>query len=196
MCEPTTLLMTAMAVSGGIQAYGQYQQGVATKKYYNSVAEAQEKQAELEYQRGERQTTLIQDSAKYKGKNQAQRAMMVSSSQRAAMAANGIDLSSVTMQDIASDTMDKAKMDELAIRYDADINSWNTMEDAKYKKWALRVQAGQSRQTGSNALSSAKTQMWSTIGSTAVSIAGAGLLKDSGFKPEGGSNWPGSKAFR
>ena len=176
MCAPVVLV--AMGVYGGIKAYGEYQQGSAAKKYYDSVAEAQDAQAELEYQRGEKQVDLIQDAAKYKSKLQSQQAASVASSQRAAMAANGIDLSSVTSQDLASDTMYKANMDAMAMRYDADVNSWNTMEDAKYKKWALKVQGEQSRATGRNAMSQAKTQSWSTLASTAVSMASYGLLSN------------------
>ena len=183
MCAP--VVMAAMAVAGGMQAYGQYQQGVAANKYYQSVADAQEQQAQIEYQRGEKQSTLIQDSAKYKGKSQAEKAAMVSSSQRSALVANGIDLSSVTSQDLASETMSKAKMDELAIRYDADINSWNTMEDAKYKRWALNVQAGQSRASGKNALSAGKMQAFTTLASTAVSMASVGLLSSGGVNQAG-----------
>ena len=188
MCTPV-LVLVATAVSGAVKAYGQYQEGSATKKYYDSVAEAQDAQANIEFQRGEKQSELIQDSAKYRGKLQAEKSAMVSSSQRAAMAANGIDLSSVTSQDLASDTMAKSNMDEMAIRYDADVNTWNTMEDAKYKRWALRVQGEQSRATGRNALSSAKRESWATLASTAVSMVGYGALSGSAGSTQGLSGW-------
>jgi len=159
MCEPTTIMLVVTAVAGAVSAYGQYQEGVATQNYYNSVAQTQEQQAKLEAARGEKQSELIQNSAKWQGLNQAQKATALSSAQRAAMAANGVDLSSVTSQDIASDTMSRAKMDEMAIRYNADINTWNTKEDAKYKKWALQTEAEYSRTSGHNAMVSAKNQV-------------------------------------
>ena len=173
-------VLAAQAIAGGMQAYGQYKEGAATNKYYKGVAAMQEEQGRIEYARGEKQSELIQDSAKWQGKKQKTEAAQVASSQRVAMAANGIDLSSVTSQDIASSTMTKANMDEFAIRYNADVNSWNTMEDAKYKRWALNVQANQSRATGKNALSAGKTASFNTILSTAASMATTGLLNGGG----------------
>ena len=88
------------------------------------------------------------------------------------MVANGIDLSSVTSADLASSDMSRAKLDELAIRYNADISTWNTMEDAKYKKWAQYTAAGQSRQTGANMKSAGTTKSFTTLLSTASSVFG------------------------
>jgi len=176
MCDPITIgVMVVTAVSGGMKAYGQYKEGVAQKKYYEGVADQQTEQGRLLYKRGEKQSELGQDSAKYKGIQQKTEAAQVAASQRAAMVANGIDLSSVTSQDLASDTFSRASMDEMAIRYNADINSWNTMEDAKYKKWAQDVNASNSRATGRNALASAKNKATNTLIMTAASVAMGGV---------------------
>ena len=180
MCEPTTIFMVGTAIAGGMQAYGQYKEGSATNKYYKGVANAQEEQGRIEYARGEKQSELIQDSAKITGMKQKTEAAQVASQQRATMVANGIDLSSVTSADLASETISKSRFDELAIRYNADINTWNQMEDAKYKKWAQYTQASQSRATGKNALSAGKTKAFTTLLSTAASMAGGAMLAGSG----------------
>ena len=180
MCEPTTIFMVGTAIAGGMQAYGQYKEGSATNKYYKGVANAQEEQGRIEFARGEKQAELGQDAAKFSGMNQKTQAAQVASAQRASMVANGIDLGSVTASDLASETMDKSRLDELAIRYNADISTWNTMEDAKYKKWSAYTQASQSRATGKNALSAGKTAAFTTLLSTAASMAGGMMLAGSG----------------
>jgi len=172
--------MTATAVAGGLQAYGQYKEGAATNKYMKGVANIQEEQGRIELARGEKQAELIQDSAKFTGKKQQTEAAQIASAQRATLVANGIDLSSVTSADLATETIEKSRLDELAIRYNADINSWNTTEDAKFKKWSLDTQASQSRATGRNALASGKRSAFTTLLSTAGSMAAGGLLAGAG----------------
>lgn len=167
--------MVGTAVSGGITAYGSYKEGAATNKYYKSVANTQEEQGRVEFARGEKQSELGQDAAKFQGKQQKTEAAQLESAQRATMVANGIDLSSVTSQDLTSETISKSRLDEMAIRYNADISSWNTMQDAKYKRWAANVNAANSRAMGSSALASAKNKMGMTLLTTAVSMAGAGV---------------------
>jgi hypothetical protein len=191
MCDPITIGALALtATAGGMQAYGQYKEGSATNKYYKSVANTQQQQGDIDYVRGEKQSDLIQDSAKFEGVKQKGQAAQVASSQRAAMAANGIDLSSVTAGDLASETMSKARLDELAIRYNADVGTWNTMEDAKYKKWSAYTQANQSRAMGKNALAKGKNDAGLTLLSTAASMAmmGAGAVGNSS-STQGASGW-------
>jgi len=176
MCLPAIAMVAVTA----FQMYSQYQQGVATNNYYKSVAQQQEQQAKLDYARGEKQAELDTIQAKYAGKNQAEKSTMVSSSQRAAMVANGVDLSSVTAEDVASDSWSKAETDEMAIRYNADINNWSTMEDAKYKRWAGQVNAANSKQAGKNAMNQAYVNMGSTLLSSAASMYGAGMFAKAG----------------
>jgi hypothetical protein len=189
MCDPVTIAITATAVAGGMQAYGQYQEGSATNKYMQRVAETQEEQGRIELARGQKQSELIQDSAKFTGTKQSTDAARVESAQRAALVAKGIDLSSVTAQDLASETMSKSKLDELAIRYNADINSWNVMQDAKYKKWGLDTEAMYSRLTGKNAKKSGQRQAFTTLLGTAASMAMMGAMAP-GKVPGGGGTSP------
>jgi len=191
MCDPiTAVAVTTTAVAGGMQAYGQYKEGAAVNKYRKGVANIQEQQGDILLKRGEKQSELIQDSAKFTGEKQKIEAAQVESAQRAALVANGVDLSSVTAQDLVSDTLSKSRLDELAIRYNADINSWNTTEEAKFKKWSLYTEAAQSRASGANALASGKRKAFTTLLSTAASMAGtlvlSGALKGGGGGGGGG----------
>lgn len=188
MCWMAAIPYVVSAVAGGMQAYGQYKQGVAQQKYYNYVADAAEAEGELAYKRGEKQSDLIQDSASFQGKRQKIEAAQIASSQRAALAANGIDLSSVTASDLATETMSKSRLDELAIRYNADINTWNTMEDAKYKRWSGQFQAAGNRFAGKSAKRAGQMQAMTTLLGTAASMAMGGLLANSG-STQGVTGW-------
>lgn len=177
MCDPiTATALTLTAVSGGMQAYGQYKEGTATKKYLDNVADLKEQQGKIELARGQKQSELIQDSAKFEGVKQKKSAAQVASAQRATLVANGIDLSSGTATDLVKETIDNARLDELAIRYNANIQSWNTTEDAKFRKWGLDVEASQARTSGANAKASGKRQAFTTLLSTAASMAGTAYL--------------------
>lgn len=185
MCDPVTISV-AMAVSGGMSAYGQYQEGVATNKYYQSLADASIKKGEADYKTGVKQSELIQTSAKSQDKAQKLQAAEAASAQRAALAANGVDLSSVTAQDIASDTFSKAKMDELNLKYNADMKSWQAMEQARQSVWSSKIQADQYRVAGKNAKQAGKLKAFTTLVGTAASIGSVNLLATA--PSAGGSN--------
>lgn len=193
MCDPITIgTIAVIGASGGMQAYGQYKEGVATDKYMRRVADLKEEQGRIELARGQKQAELIQDSAKFQGIKQKTQAAQVASAQRASLVANGIDLGSVTSADLASETMTQAHLDELAIRYNADVDSWNVGEDAKFKKWGLDVEASNDRTSGANARASGKRQAFTTLLSTAASMAGTAYLGGA-FKaaPKTGVSTPG-----
>jgi len=213
MCLPIIAvdLPTILTVVAGVYtAVNQYQAGKADNKYYQYLAgqseeeakakkEYAKKQGEAIVSTAEKQSHLIQESAGEDFKTLKKDEAQVLSSQRAALAANGIDLSSVTAQDIASDTLSKAKLDEINIRYNADVKSWETKEEANYKKWALesgadidawnlRTRADQYRYAGKSALQTGKTQAFGTLLSTATSVA-------SKWSPSGSLATPGAGGY-
>ena len=104
-----------------------------------------------------------------KGKQQAIKSAEISASQRAALAANGIPLYGGTAADIGLDTANKTKMDELAIRFNADTKSWETNQQARDFNWQSQNQAQQYRYAGQNAKRAGKANAFSTILSTAAS---------------------------
>lgn len=86
------------------------------------------------------------------------------------MAAAG--LQGVTADEIAADNISRQKLDEANLRYNADINSWEANEAAKYENYQYQEQARQSRTAGKNAKKSGKTQAFTTLLGTAASVAG------------------------
>lgn len=164
--------MGATAASGGYSAYSQYQQGKAENKYYNSLASQREQEGRIALEQGDQQSKAIQDTASFEGKELKKDQARFSASQRAAMAAAGI--AGVTAEDIGLDTLSKQQQDEFALRYNADLNSYEAKTQAKYKDYALRTEAGQLRYQGAVAKASGKKQAFGTLLSTASSVASMG----------------------
>lgn len=178
MCDPVTLgtVATVATIGGGAySAYNQYQSGRAEENYYNSLAQSQQQQGQYALEQGQRQSSAIQDSAKVQGKQLATESAQFNASQRAAMAAAGIQ--GVTAEDIEYDALNKQKLDEAALRYNADIKSWEAQTGAQYDDYQYREQARQSRVAGKNARKAGKTNAFSTLLSTASSVANSGMFK-------------------
>lgn len=173
MCNPAIVVGATL----GFQAYSGYQKsqaqlaaGKAQEQYYDYLAEQSRIEGEAALKTGQRQSELVQDVAKEEGKQLKKSQAQLSSSQRAAMAAKGIDVSSVSAQDIVTSTHSEQKLDELALRYNADIKSWGIKTEAGYKNWAANVQAGQYGYAGKHARYVSKIQAGSTLLGTAGSM--------------------------
>ena len=183
MCEPATLTIIALsatAAAGGAKAYGQYQQGIEQQKYYQYLADTSRTQGEYEYRVGIRESELTQDAASFKARLEKRNTAQFASSQRAKLIANGISLDSVTAADISSDTMSKAQMDQMLIRYNADSKSHSQVTGAQYKRWAGEVSAVGNEQAGRQAKASGKRQAFTTLLATAGTLA-AGAATASHF---------------
>jgi hypothetical protein len=130
-------------------------------------ANAQRQQGEAQYQANMFQADQLEQTAKSmetqsKLKIADFRNMVAGAdaTQKTVLAANGIDASSVTAQDIAEDTALKGKLDELAIKYNDDLQIWQT-----------RKQAEAYRMAGSNAVTAANTAANATIIGGATGVA-------------------------
>lgn len=176
MCDPATLTIVAMGatgVAGGASAYSQYQEGVAQSKYYTYQQDQTRQAAELALKQGEQQSNLIQDQGKMQGKQLATDQARFNSSQRAAMASMG--LTGVSAEDIINDTFSRQKMDELVLRNNADIKSWEVTEAAKNQNWTLNNEANLLGYAAKNAKRAGKRQAIGTLLGTASSVARLGL---------------------
>lgn len=173
MCDPLTITAVGLtAAAGGIGAYNQYQEGVATKNYYDAQAQQAQNEGQLALQQGQKQSELIQDTAKVQGKQLKTSQSQFNASQRAEMAASGLQGGSA--EDILNTSFNTQQMDEMALRYNANVKSWETTESAKYKNYALGVQADQYRVAGKNAKRAGKMNAFSTLLGTAGSLAMSG----------------------
>lgn len=180
MCDPVTLTVAAVATTvgaGGYAAYNQYQQGLAQNSYYQYQAEQSRTEGQSAIEAGNKQSNLIQDVAAAEGKQFKTNAAEFNAATRAQLAANGVQ--GVTASDIVSDNLSQQDLDEMAIRYNADVKSWEVHNEAENKNWALRVQADQEDYAGKEAKRAGKTQAIGTLLSTAASVASIGA--SSGF---------------
>lgn len=173
MCAPIPILLTA--ASGTISAFGQYQQGASAKKMYDYQAEVARQEGDIALRTGDLQSRLIQDNAKTKSKELATNQAEFNAAQQADAAGAGV--SGGTLEDISNTTYSKEKLDEMALRYNADTQSWETTESAKNANWAAQSQANQYKVAGKNAKKAGTINAFGTLLGTAASIGSGGLLK-------------------
>lgn len=149
MCEPTTIALTATALAGGMQAYGQYQQGqVAAQVGRNN-------QIMAEY--------AAQDALK-RGEDEAMRARragdQIKGAQRASMAARGLDLGVGTAQELQDQTDFFSLSDQTTAR-----------DNAKRDAWSARVQGANARAQGDAARRQGNLASFSTLLGTAGQVS-------------------------
>ncbi len=194
MCSPTLAIMGVQAglriASGIARSRAQLAAGEAQQNYYNALAESNRQQGEAALRRGQKQSEVIQDVAKSKGSTLARRQARFSSSQRAALASAGVV--GVTAEDIAKDTFNEQRLDELTLRYNADIQSYGAVTDATFRNHAAQVQANQNVFAGKQARFAARTRANATILGTAFSVGSTlfgGVFKSAtpSFGPFGGT---------
>jgi len=172
-CSPMLLGIGFMVASTAVSAYGQYQAGIAQDRYYKYLAMQNEEEAKVALRTGEERTTIAQNEAAKKAQELKGIVATTEGTQKAAMAAMGI--AGVSAEDILSDTVNKAKLDEANIRYNADITSWMAQKEARETAWSLRNQSTLFRYAGRAARSAAMINMTSTLLGGASSIIGGGL---------------------
>lgn len=159
MCEPTTLMMMATVATIGstvLSAAGQVQQGNAQAQagqYNAQVADMNATMAET------RAKDALARGAVEEQQKRAQTAQLMGR-QRAAMAANGVDLTFGSPLDTIVDTAIMGELDAMTIRQ----NAGREADDYRMQAWNARADAGLSR---SNA-KSAKTGGYLAAGGTVL----------------------------
>lgn len=185
-CDITGGLATAAIIgtvaAGGFSMYGQMQAGRATQRRNEYEAQLAERQSELVRRTAEQNKTIEQNKAATESKLLAGQTAELMGKQKATIAANKIGGGSVTAADIAADTIQKSEMDQMAIRYGADLASWSIEEEAKGNEWMLKNRARQYRQAGKNAVTAGDIGAISTLLNTATSVADASYYRNYGFK--------------
>lgn len=156
MCEPTTIMLVAsLAITAAAGAYtadaqkkqGQYQQEVA------------EQNAEL----SDLKATQASQIGHIEEERQRNRVKQAIGSQRAALAANGVDLQSGTALDMVAETALFGEEDALTTRF-------NALNDA----WGLRAQGVDYRNQGNAARAAGDNAATGTYLTTAASMASTG----------------------
>lgn len=176
----------ALPVAMGAQAAGaiyaadsEEKSGLAQEGYYRHLARQSRREAELARIAGERQAHDIQDSAyaEYGRLKRGQRTL--EGTQRAVAAANGAG-GGATAEDIARDTADKALLDEMAIRFNADTQADEKLRQAGLTAFNLRSQADSYEVAGGQARLAAKKKAFATLLGGATSIASTYALSSRG----------------
>ena len=150
MCEPTTIMLAATAISGATAAYGQIQQGRV------AAAVGRNNQIMADY--------AAQDAIK-RGDEQAmqaeRRGRQVVGAQRAAMSAKGLDLGEGTAAELQDQADFFGKTDAVTAR-----------NNGRREAWSDRAQGDMARFQGDNARSQSNLQAFGTILGTAGKVAG------------------------
>src|SRR4051812_48533799 len=115
--------MVAQGAGTGLSAWSSYQGGLAQDAYFESLAANSRTQAALVQGQANQEITSAQKQGAYETTMLNRHTKEVEGSQVAGEAASGI-AGSGTSADIARDTFNKSKMDQLAIKYNADVASW------------------------------------------------------------------------
>lgn len=175
MCDPVTLTVaatTTAAVAGGVSAYESYQQGSAQKKYYDELSRRSTNEAAYALDAADKQSRAVQDTAREEGKMLKEDQAAFNASVKAQLAAQGI--TGVSAEDIANSNFSRQKMDELMLRRNADVKSWEIMTSGKYQNWGLLNQAADQRYAGKMAKRKGKIDTITTLLGTASQVASMG----------------------
>lgn len=169
MCDPNVAM--AIQTGGGVfSAISEYQAGAEESRFYKYMASTAERNALLAEKRGEAQVSSIQDVASKEAQQLREEEKALSATQKVAQASSGI-IGGVTAQDVTIDTFNKAKMDELMIRFNADVRSREVFDQSTFEAMNLRQQASQfklsAKQAKQTGLIKARTGLLTTASQVA-----------------------------
>lgn len=180
MCNPALVVGGLQIASGVVQARSNIAEGNAQNAYYQYMAQQNENQAALTERTAQAQSRIIQDVTKEKGKALAGEGARLRASQKAALASSGV--TGITAEDITKDTLNTQLLDELSLRYNADVQSYETLEGAKNNAYGLRSQATGFRGAGEMAKKAGRRNAFATLLGTAASVFNP--FASSLFKPK------------
>ncbi len=170
MCNPAAV-MGIQAAGMAYSAMSNYQQGIAQKNYYDYAATQSEKQAILAEKQGVQAADNARDVGAESTKSFKRQAAQLEGAQKVAIGAN-LGSGSKTAEQIVGDTFDKEKMDEMAIKYNADVEAWRAVNEANLKSFDLRSQAAGYRMAGKQAKKAGKIGAINDLLSGAGQVAG------------------------
>lgn len=163
------------AASGLVSAFG----GMSVTRHQNSIAKAQANIARINAQSMELQAQAVLRSNESATVSKTMQAGQVKSSQRAALAANGIAVGEGSAAELQASTdivkeMDKNQMKENAVR-----NAWGyRMQAANYEGQALMAEA--SKQSVGLNLTTSLLNTASQVGTNYMLMSANGVFKDAG----------------
>jgi hypothetical protein len=181
--------MCTAGAAMAIQGAGAISSGFSS--YYGDVASQEEKAAGSVRKQGEQSATLAENAGLEKTKLLNRNVAEVEGAQAAGAGAN-VGGGSVTTADIAKDTFNKSKMDQMAIKYNADIEAWKSTNDANLKAYEMEQEAAGQRLAGTAAKKAGKIGMFNDLLSGAGQVASTWYLN----KLYGTSKMPGNATIK
>lgn len=163
MCEPGTLMMAATVITGGIQAYGQIEQG-------NAAYEAAQYQAQVERNNAiSERNKAIQE--RQKGEQEAtqkrREVARIIGQQRANVGASGVEMTGSPL-DVLEDTALQGALDVAMIRHNAEIRA----RDREFSAQNFDAQSELTMMSGRAARRAGMISALGTVVSTGSSVAG------------------------
>ena len=154
-----------------MSAVGNYNAGQDSKNYYSYLAGTARNNAALERATGESNVREIgaQEMQQVKGVNEQGRDVV--GAQKVALASGGAGVGSKTAEQLVSDTMTKTNLDEMALRYNADVKMKNARLRAEGAAMNDESQAVGYKMAGRNAAKAGNLNAFSSLLSTAGNVA-------------------------
>lgn len=163
--------MGAQALGGLYQQNAMEQEAKAKQNYYNYLASQNEAQATRTIKAGEDQVSAIQTGSLQSQIELDRQSKQLEGRQKAVLARNGVWGNSRTAGDILDDTLTQEERDATALRYNAEVKSWESRTNAKETARALREQASGYRMGGDNARMSGEINRTTSLLSTVTNVA-------------------------
>lgn len=159
-------------VSGVSSLLGQYLQGKSDRAYYQALQSKYNTNAELNDIQTARQSAYINESAASQVHQMRQQGQVLEGSQKAAMAAQGMDLSSGSAQAVLSSSERALKEDEDLVRYQAELAAFENNKQGALASANLRSQARLAALSEKQAAVSNRLGMIGTIITSALGVGG------------------------
>ena len=159
------------AAGAASSAQSQLQEGKDAKNYYSYLAGTSKINADLARAAGvaESQTVGADENQQVKQINEQGRAVV--GAQKVALASGGAGVGSKTAEQLVSDTANKVTLDEMALRYTADLKMKNIKLRADTEAFNDENQAEGYKMAGNQARRASKSAAWNTILGAGSSIA-------------------------
>ena len=191
-----SVISTVAAVAGGVMAY---KQGVAQSKalrYSQAVSEQEALNAERIV---DKNSQMQQYQASQDAKQLQRKYMVLEGQAEAARAGSGIGGGSVSEGDIATDIFKSRKADEMTIRHNADLASWQIRTAGDFDAWSARTQAAQYGAASKEALKAGKMSLITSVltasAQTAQAVGKYGGSKTTSKTPTTGYQAYGSPSY-
>jgi hypothetical protein len=150
VCEPTTIALAATAIAGGLTAKGQYDQGQVAKQV------GRNNQIMAEYAAQDAQKRAGEDAIRIQ-----QKAAQIKGSQRATMAAKGLDLGVGTAAELQDQT-----------DFFGATDAATTRDNGNRGAWSARASGAAAKAQGDAASRQATMSAFSTVLGTGGQVAG------------------------